>query len=510
MIAMASRVKSSAMLKKTNSQPSLLFYAIADFEPNDSMIGALRLERGDEVEVLKRDPSGWWCVSVQEKTGWAPSTFLSIYRNTVMGGDTGATAMGIVDKSQPFRDNEHEENGYLTLHRRRNAPFLSEEGSNVSLSANEREDDVEDVDEAEDEDPYVDLEGTDMCVVNRAGIAVDDEGYVKIAAVPLPLPAVSSGSCPQRITSTGSSIDSSESCRSPSPTNSSIGDNSPFPPSPKREVQSNCPAIPPRRLPRQPVPKRRPTEQLFTVGSVQLKGGLGIRCQTVDKRSTEEHKSSPKFVRSLTDSQLLNSSSPANAMSRHMIEEVLPEDEPFCLPQREPPRQIQSSQNDRRIQWTAQSRAPRKPRRCLSDDTVRLAAPDISPEVDHHRSSMPSSRIVGSYAATIGNMPWFHGRLSRQKAENRLLKGNVNVGDFLVRESESQPGNYTMSVRSITSEALHFKITVLNGGEKFAMENTLFSSIEKIVEFYQTHDIFETEGQRLKLNKPVKKREAVG
>ena len=58
MIAMASRVKSSAMLKKTNSQPSLLFYAIADFEPNDSMIGALRLERGDEVEVLKRDPSG--------------------------------------------------------------------------------------------------------------------------------------------------------------------------------------------------------------------------------------------------------------------------------------------------------------------------------------------------------------------------------------------------------------------------------------------------------------------
>ena len=58
----------------------------------------------------------------------------------------------------------------------------------------------------------------------------------------------------------------------------------------------------------------------------------------------------------------------------------------------------------------------------------------------------------------------------------------------------------------VYSECLHFIITVLGGGERFAMENALFSSIDKIIEFYQTRDIFETEGQRLRLNNPVTKR----
>jgi len=41
---------------------------------------------------------------------------------------------------------------------------------------------------------------------------------------------------------------------------------------------------------------------------------------------------------------------------------------------------------------------------------------------------------------------WFHPRISGKEAEE-LLKTKGCVGSFLVRESRSKPGNYTLSVR---------------------------------------------------------------
>ncbi|CAI5791949.1 GRB2-related adapter protein [Podarcis lilfordi] len=42
--------------------------------------------------------------------------------------------------------------------------------------------------------------------------------------------------------------------------------------------------------------------------------------------------------------------------------------------------------------------------------------------------------------------PWYSGKLSRQAAEDVLLKRNFQ-GAFLIRESESSPGDFSISVK---------------------------------------------------------------
>lgn len=42
---------------------------------------------------------------------------------------------------------------------------------------------------------------------------------------------------------------------------------------------------------------------------------------------------------------------------------------------------------------------------------------------------------------------WFHGHLSGKEAEKLILEKGKN-GSFLVRESQSKPGDYVLSVRT--------------------------------------------------------------
>jgi tyrosine-protein phosphatase non-receptor type 11 len=47
----------------------------------------------------------------------------------------------------------------------------------------------------------------------------------------------------------------------------------------------------------------------------------------------------------------------------------------------------------------------------------------------------------------IVNCRWFHGNLSGRDAEKLILERGRN-GSFLVRESQSKPGDYVLSVRN--------------------------------------------------------------
>lgn len=42
---------------------------------------------------------------------------------------------------------------------------------------------------------------------------------------------------------------------------------------------------------------------------------------------------------------------------------------------------------------------------------------------------------------------WFHGHLSAKEAERLMLERGIN-GSFLVRESQSKPGDFVLSVRT--------------------------------------------------------------
>ncbi|XP_063125579.1 GRB2-related adapter protein isoform X1 [Rattus norvegicus] len=105
--------------------------------------------------------------------------------------------------------------------------------------------------------------------------------------------------------------------------------------------------------------------------------------------------------------------------------------------------------------------------------------------------------------------PWYSGRISRQLAEETLMKRN-HLGAFLIRESESSPGEFSVSVkssqngacskgggrsevlgpppRSYGDQVQHFKVLREASGKYFLWEEK-FNSLNELVDFYRTTTI---------------------
>lgn len=77
---------------------------------------------------------------------------------------------------------------------------------------------------------------------------------------------------------------------------------------------------------------------------------------------------------------------------------------------------------------------------------------------------------------------WFHGRISRQTAATRLHDLHGERGVYLVRESETQPGDYAISYLSRTGYIHHFKINS-NCGDYF-IGGRQFFSLSELIGFY--------------------------
>lgn len=94
---------------------------------------------------------------------------------------------------------------------------------------------------------------------------------------------------------------------------------------------------------------------------------------------------------------------------------------------------------------------------------------------------------------------WFHGPLSGKEAEKLLLEKGKN-GSFLVRESQSKPGDYVLTVRT-DDKATHVIIRChenkydVGGGEKF-------ESLTDLVEHYKKNPMVETTGTVVHLKLP--------
>ncbi|KAK2918745.1 hypothetical protein Q8A73_003116 [Channa argus] len=80
--------------------------------------------------------------------------------------------------------------------------------------------------------------------------------------------------------------------------------------------------------------------------------------------------------------------------------------------------------------------------------------------------------------------PWFAGPVSRLEAEQHLRRQDPGV--FLVRESESAPGEFSVSV-SYGDRVEHFR--VLEGGGQYCIWDKSFCSLNQLVDFYRTHSI---------------------
>ncbi|NWZ80700.1 GRAP protein, partial [Poecile atricapillus] len=77
---------------------------------------------------------------------------------------------------------------------------------------------------------------------------------------------------------------------------------------------------------------------------------------------------------------------------------------------------------------------------------------------------------------------WYAGRISRHLAEERLLQRN-HLGAFLIRDSESAPGEFSLSV-NYGKNVQHFKVLRERNGKYFLWEEK-FNSLNKLVDFYR-------------------------
>ncbi|KAM6942478.1 GRB2-related adapter protein-like [Lycodopsis pacificus] len=109
----------------------------------------------------------------------------------------------------------------------------------------------------------------------------------------------------------------------------------------------------------------------------------------------------------------------------------------------------------------------------MEDDSCWVTA-----EIQGKRGYVPENYI------SLLPYPWFAGRVSRLEAEKRLQWQDPGV--FLVRESESAPGDFSVSV-SYGERVEHFR--VLEGGGRYCIWDESFRSLNRLVDFYRTHSI---------------------
>uniref|UniRef100_UPI00398F0612 tyrosine-protein kinase FRK n=1 Tax=Pristiophorus japonicus TaxID=55135 RepID=UPI00398F0612 len=113
--------------------------------------------------------------------------------------------------------------------------------------------------------------------------------------------------------------------------------------------------------------------------------------------------------------------------------------------------------------------------------------------------------IPSNYVAldrSIEAEPWFFGGIKRVDAEKQLLMAGNRSGSFIIRESESKIGDFSLSVRD-GDTVKHYKIRRLDGGGFFIARRATFHTLVELVDNYmQSQD-----GLCTKLDAPCQKLE---
>uniref|UniRef100_A0A8C6TXU3 Tyrosine-protein kinase n=1 Tax=Neogobius melanostomus TaxID=47308 RepID=A0A8C6TXU3_9GOBI len=107
---------------------------------------------------------------------------------------------------------------------------------------------------------------------------------------------------------------------------------------------------------------------------------------------------------------------------------------------------------------------------------------------------------------TVETEPWFFRNISRNDAMRLLLAPGNTQGSFMIRESETTPGSYSLSIRDFDQnngdEVKHYRIRKMDNGGFYITAKISFSSLKDLV---QHHTRF-PDGLCTKLVKPCQSR----
>ncbi|KAL3871697.1 hypothetical protein ACJMK2_039681 [Sinanodonta woodiana] len=95
--------------------------------------------------------------------------------------------------------------------------------------------------------------------------------------------------------------------------------------------------------------------------------------------------------------------------------------------------------------------------------------------------------VPSNYIAPVNSLDkfsWYHGQISRNASEY-LLSSGIN-GSFLVRESESSPGQRSISVR-YEGRVYHYRISEDSDGKVYVTVEHRFNTLAELVHHHSTH-----------------------
>ncbi|RXM29833.1 Cytoplasmic protein NCK1 [Acipenser ruthenus] len=108
--------------------------------------------------------------------------------------------------------------------------------------------------------------------------------------------------------------------------------------------------------------------------------------------------------------------------------------------------------------------------------------------------------IVPATSGKFAGKPWYYGKVTRHQAE-MALNERGEEGDFLIRDSESSPNDFSISLKA-QGKNKHFKVQLKDG--LYCIGQRKFDSMEELVEHYKKAPIFTSEqGDKLYLVKAL-------
>ncbi|XP_072303627.1 tyrosine-protein kinase Fgr isoform X1 [Eucyclogobius newberryi] len=102
-----------------------------------------------------------------------------------------------------------------------------------------------------------------------------------------------------------------------------------------------------------------------------------------------------------------------------------------------------------------------------------------------------SGYIPSNYVAPVDSIQaeeWYFGKMGRKDAERQLLGNGNQRGTFLIRESETTKGAYSLSIRDWDDtkgdHVKHYKIRKLDNGGYYITTRSQFDTVPQLVEHY--------------------------